>query len=158
MAATFLRLGYGTPASGVYPNHVNFAYPVWQKKDGAGYLVRTGRRMSKTPVAKGTLVQGLGRNANEHDIQLLYRPRLRPHSIGVTPPPWYSILDTIEDELLKQECGLYWGDIFRGRFLVSDFTWATRNDGYPPDTNTTYGGWFGREVDVDLKLTKVLDE
>ena len=154
MAMTLIRLGYGTPASGVYPSHIEMAYPAWQLRGGAGYLVRSGRRMAKTPVAKGTLVQGLGRSAHEHDIDLLYRPRLRASTTEV----WDAVLDTIEEELLEQECGLYWGDRFRGRYLLADFTWAPRNVGYPPDTNTAKGGFFGREVDVNMKLTKTLDE
>ena len=154
MPATLLRLGYGEPASGTYPSHIDLAYPAWQLKGGAGYLVRTGRRMAKTPVVGGTLVQGLARAAQEHDIELVYRPRLRQSTGGL----WDAVLDTIEEELLEQECGLYWGDRFRGRFLVGDFTWAPRHVGYPPDTNTLKGGFFGREVDVNLKLTKLLDD
>lgn len=158
MAATLIRLGYGMPTDGIYPSFIEMDYPVWQLKDGAGYLVQLGRRMSEKAVAGGTLVQGLGRQATKHDIQLLYRPRLRPFTQGVTPLPWDTVLDTIEKELLKQEFGLYWGERFRGRFLLADFTWAPRNVGYPADTNRATGGFFGREVDVNLKLTRLLDE
>ena len=147
-----MRLGYGEPVSGVYPNHIDLAYPVWQLKDGAGLIIRNGRRLAKTPVAQGTLVQGLGRIAQEYDLQLLYRPRLR-----ATPSLWDDVLDTIETELLKQECALYFGDRLRGRFLLEDYTWASKDAGYPPDTNTGHGGLFGREVDVKLKLVKALD-
>ena len=156
MAATLLRLGYGTPVSGAYPFFVDLTYPAWQLKDGGGYLVRNGRRMSKTPVARGTLVQGLGKLAQDHEIDLLYRPRLREFTPRVARPVWDEILVTIEDKLLEQECGFYWGDRLRGRFLVSDYTWLPRDAGYPPDTNTQRGGFFAREVDVHLKLTRLL--
>ena len=95
--------------------------------------------MSKTPVAGGTLVQGLGRIAREHEIDLLYRPRLRETAGGAALPVWDEILVTIEDELLEQECGFYWGDRLRGRFLLADFTWRPRDAGYPADTNATPG-------------------
>ena len=153
MPATLIRLGYGTPVSGVYPSFFNLSYPAWQLKGGGGYLLRAGRRMAKTPIYRGTLVQGLARLPNEQDIQLIYRPRLRES----TTEAWYAVLNSIEEELLKQECGLYWGDHLRGRFLLEQFTWAPRDAGYPPDTNTTYGGFFGREVDVNLKLVRLLD-
>ena len=158
MAMTFIRLGYGTPADGVYPSFIDLAYPVWQLKDGAGYLVHIDRRLAKTPVYRGTLVQGLGKLPKEHDIQLLYRPHLRPFTQGVMPLPWDAVLETIEEELLKQECGLYWGERFRGRFLLADFTWAPRNVGYPTDTPRATGAFFGREVDVNLKITRLLDD
>ena len=157
MPATFIRLGYGTPVSGVSPSFVDFAYPAWQLKGGAGLLLRDGRRMSKEPVAGGTLVQGLGRLAKQHDIDLLYRPRLREFTPRVARPVWDEILVTIEDELLEQECALYWGDRLRGRFLLADYTWSPRDVGYVPDTNATRGGFFAREVDVRLKLTRLLE-
>ena len=127
MPATFIRLGYGVPISGVYPSFVDLAYPAWQLKGGVGPLIRNGRRLSKTPVAGGTLVQGLGRIAQEHEIDLLYRPRLREVAAGLTPPVWDEILETIEDELLEQECSLYWGDRLRGRFLLADYSWSPRD-------------------------------
>ena len=103
MPATFIRLGYGAPVSGVYPFFVDLAYPAWQLKDGGSYLIRNGRRLSKTPVAGDTLVQGLGRIAQEHEIDLLYRPRLREFTPRVARPVWDEILETIQDKLLDQE-------------------------------------------------------
>ena len=157
MPATLIRLGYGEPVNGVYPAFFDLAYPVWQFPRGVAPMIRHGQRLSKTPVAGGTLVQRLGQTSLEHDISLLYRPRLRPFTAGVTPLPWDLILDNMMDELLEQAFAVYWGDRLQGRFVLDTMTWQAKDAGYSPDTNATYGGFFGREVDVRLKITKLLD-
>ena len=158
MPATLIRLGYGEPTAGVYPNFFDLAYPVWQFPRGVAPMVRHGQRLSKTPVAGGTLVQRLGKTAEEHDIALLYRPRLRPFTVGVTPPPWDLILDNMAEELLEQEFAIYWGDRLKGRFVLDAMTWQAKDAGYLPDTNTDFGGFFGRDCQITLKAVRLLED
>ena len=158
MPATLIRLGYGKPVSGVYPAFIDLVYPAWQLRDGAGYVNQTGRRESRIPVAGGTLVQGLGRLPRTHNIDLLYRPRLRASATGAALPVWDDVLESMEDELLEQRIGFFWGDRFKGRCILANLTWSLKDAGYVQDTNTAHGGFFAREVDVNLKLTRLLDE
>ena len=152
MPATLIRLGYGEPESGVYPDFIDLVFPAWQLRGGAGYVNQSGRRESRIPVAGDTLVIPLGRMPRTHNVDLLYRPRLEDPALDV----WDQRLERIEEELLEQRVGFYWGDRFKGRCILASFTWSLKLAGYVQDTNVAHGGFFAREVEVNMKLTRLL--
>jgi len=129
---------------------VRLAYPAWSMVPG-GYIVRAARRMHRAPTAQGTLVRALGRDADTHDVTLLYAPSRAEGA------DWHVPIDELV-ALEGRRVEIAWGAAeIDGEYLLESVQVTYQEMVYGLDAGAALGGWAAREARVRLLLHGGLD-